>query len=91
MKIMDLLQKLELKKFAPSILQEIVTMYLYGSSITERLTEESDVDIAILPLHNSTGKERFIIISKIEDIFSKTLKGKGIFRELSVSNLRNLF
>jgi hypothetical protein len=33
--------ELAVKKFGPSIAEEIVAIYLYGSSITERLTEET--------------------------------------------------
>jgi hypothetical protein len=33
--------ELAVKQFGPSIAEEIVAIYLYGSSITERLTEET--------------------------------------------------
>jgi predicted nucleotidyltransferase len=91
MEIKDLLRKLKSQKLAPSIPEEIVAIYLYGSSITERVREESDIDIAILPLHNTTGEERLILIAKIEGIVSKTLKQKGIFREVSIADLRGRF
>ena len=76
MEIKDLLRKLKSKELTPSIPEEIVAIYLYGSSITEKVREESDIDIAILPLHNTTGEERLILIAKIEGIVSKTLKQK---------------
>ena len=57
MKIKDLLQELKSKTLALCIPEEIVAVYLYGSSITEKLREESDIDIAILPLHNTTGEK----------------------------------
>jgi len=42
-------------------------------------------------LHNTTGEERLILIAKIEGIVSKILKQKGIFREVSVADLRGRF
>lgn len=91
MKIKDLLQELESKTLALSIPEEIVGVYLYGSSITEKLREESDIDIAILPLHNTTGEERLVLIAKMESIVGKILKERGISREVSIVDLRGRF
>jgi predicted nucleotidyltransferase len=91
MVIMDLLQNLKSKNLAPSIPEEIVAIYLYGSSISERLREESDIDIAILPRHNTTGEERLVLIARIEGIVSKVLREEGIFRQVSIADLRGRF
>lgn len=91
MKIVDLLQKLKSKNLAVFIPEGIAAIYLYGSSISGRLREESDIDIAILPLHDTTGEERLILIAKIEAIVSKILKEKGISREVSIADLRGRF
>ena len=91
MKIKDLLQELKSKTLAPSIPEEIVGVYLYGSSITEKLREESDIDIAILPLHDTPGEERLVLIAKMESIVSKILKEREIFREVSIVDLRGRF
>jgi predicted nucleotidyltransferase len=88
MKIRDLLQELKSKALGLSIPEEIVGVYLYGSSITEKFREESDIDIAILPLHNTTGEERLVLIAKMESIVSKILKERGIHREVSIADLR---
>jgi predicted nucleotidyltransferase len=91
MEIIALLQKLKSKNLGPSIPEGIVAIYPYGSSISERLREESDIDIAILPLHNTTGEERLVLIAKIEGIVSKILKDKGISRPVSIADLRGRF
>jgi len=91
MEIMDLLQKLKSRNLALSIPEEIVAIYVYGSSISERLREESDIYIAILPRHNTTGEERLVLIAKIEGIVSKILKKKSIFRQVSIADLRGRF
>jgi len=91
MKIVDLLQKSKSKNLAASIPEKIAAIYLYGSSISGRLREESDIDIAILPLHDTTGEERLVLIAKIEAIVSKILKENGISREVSIADLRGRF
>jgi len=91
MKIMDLLQTMKSKSLAASIPEEIVAIYLYGSSMTERFREESDIDIGILPLHNTTVEERIVLIAKMESIVSKILKEREIFREVSIADLRGRF
>src|SRR3972149_9426929 len=91
MKIKDVLQELESKTLILSIPEEIVGIYLYGSAITEKLREESDIDIAILPLHNTTGEERLVLIAKTESIVSEILKERGLFREVSIADLRGRF
>ena len=91
MKIVDLFQKSKSKDLAAFIPEEIAAIYLYGSSISGRLREESDIDIAILPLHDTTGEERLVLIAKIEAIVSKILKENGISREVSIADLRGRF
>ena len=91
MKIMDLVQKLKSKNLAAFMPEGITAIYLYGSSISGRLREESDIDIAILPLHDTTGEERLVLIAKIEAIVSKILKENGISREVSIADLRGRF
>ncbi len=91
MKIVDLLQKLKSKNLAAFIPEGIAAIYIYGSSISGRLRDESDIDIAILPLHNTTGEERLVLIAKIEAVVSKIVKEKGISREVSIADLRGRF
>ena len=91
MKIVDLLQKSKSKNLAASIPEKIAAVYLYGSSISGRLREESDIDIAILPLHDTTGEERLVLIAKIEAIVSTILKEEGISKEVSIADLRGRF
>jgi len=91
MKIVDLLQKSKSKNLAASIPEKIAAVYLYGSSISGRLREESDIDIAILPLYNIADEEKLVLIAKIEGVVSKMLKEKGILREVSIVDLRGRF
>ena len=91
MKIANLVQKLKSKNFSAFIPEGITAIYLYGSSISGRLREESDIDIAILPLHDTTGEERLVLIAKIEAIVSKILKEEGISKEVSIADLRGRF
>ena len=91
MHLTDLVQNFKAEKLAFSIPEEIVAIYLYGSVITGRLREESDIDIAILPLHDTTGVERLVLIAKMESIVSKILKEKSILREISIADLRGRF
>jgi predicted nucleotidyltransferase len=88
---MDLLQKFQSKNLALSIPEEIVAIYLYGSSITGRFREESDVDIAILPSHNAIAEDRLILISKMESIVGKILKEMGVSKEISIADLRGRY
>jgi predicted nucleotidyltransferase len=85
------IQDFAAEKTASSIPEGIVAIYLYGSMITGRVREESDIDIAILPLHNIADEEKLVLIAKIEGIVSKMLKEKGILREVSIVDLRGRF
>jgi streptomycin 3"-adenylyltransferase len=74
-----------------SMPEELIAVYLYGSSVTGKLRVESDIDIAILPSYKTTEDERLIIISQVEGIIAKLLREKGIRREISIVNLRDKF
>ena len=90
-KLSRILQTLKTKRVASFMAQEIVAIYLYGSSAIGRFREESDIDIAILPSHRTTEEERLVLIAKIEGIIEKLLGGKGIHREISILDLRGKF
>lgn len=91
MQPVDLVHHFKAKNVALFIPEEIVAIYLYGSTTTGRLREESDIDIGILPLHNTTAEERLVLIAKMEGIVSKILKEKGIVMEVSIADLRGRF
>jgi predicted nucleotidyltransferase len=71
--------------------KEVVALYLYGSSVTGKLRNESDIDIAFLPSHKTTMKERLIIISKVKGFIEKLLREMGISREVSILDLREKY
>jgi predicted nucleotidyltransferase len=91
MQLTELVQDFTAEKLTLSIPEGIVAIYLYGSTITGKLRAESDIDIAILPLHNIADEEKLVLIAKIEGVFTKMLKGKGILREVSIVDLRGRF
>jgi len=87
LKITEILIKL--KEMDTSMPEELIAIYLYGSSITGRLRVESDIDIAILPSYKTTEDERLIMISQVESLIAKLLKERGTQREISIVNLRD--
>jgi predicted nucleotidyltransferase len=87
----ELVQDFTVEKLSSSIPEGIAAIYLYGSMITGRVREESDIDIAILPLHNVAEEEKLVLIAKIEGVVSKMLKEKDILREVSIVDLRGRF
>jgi len=72
-------------------LEGLTAIYLYGSVISGRLREESDIDIAILPSYKTTTDERLELISKVEDSISSLLKKIGVKRDLSILDLREKY
>jgi predicted nucleotidyltransferase len=82
---------MKLKEMGFLMPEELVAVYLYGSSVTGKLRVESDIDIAILPSYKTSGDERLILISQVESIIAKILGEKGIRREISIVNLRDKF
>lgn len=91
MQLTEWVQDFTAEKLAFSIPEGIGAIYLYGSTITGRLREESDIDIAILPLHSIADEEKLVLIAKIEGLVSKMLKEKSILREVSIVDLRGRF
>jgi predicted nucleotidyltransferase len=63
----DTIINLKSKINSCSIPKEIVAVYLYGSVIERRLRKESDIDIAVLPSHKTTGEERLGLMARIEN------------------------
>lgn len=86
--IIDRLRRENISSLLP---EELVALYLYGSSVKGRMRKESDVDIAILPSHEVSEEEKLILIAKIEGIFEKLLREKGMRREISILDLRGKF
>ncbi|MBI4825007.1 MAG: nucleotidyltransferase domain-containing protein [Nitrospirae bacterium] len=72
-------------------LEGLVALYVYGSLISGKLREESDIDIAILPCYKTTDDERIELISKVEGCVSSILKDTGVQREVSVLDLRGKY
>jgi predicted nucleotidyltransferase len=87
----EILQKMKSKSIAFSVPEEIIVIYLYGSSARGVLREESDIDVAILPSHKTTEEERLGLIARVEGIIDKLLRKKGIHREISILDLRGKF
>lgn len=71
--------------------EEVAAVYLYGSAVKDRLREESDVDIAILPSHRFAEEGKLVLIAKMESIVDKLLRAKGVKREISILDLRGKF
>ncbi len=87
MQLADILLKVKSK----DIPEGVIAIYLYGSSVTGGMREESDIDIGFLPSHKTTVDERLVLISKVESIVAKLLGEKNIRREISVVDLRGKF
>lgn len=87
----EILQKMKSKGIAFSVPEEIIAIYLYGSSARGVLREESDIDVAILPSYKTTEEERLGLIARVEGIIDKLLRKKGIQREISILDLRGKF
>ncbi len=89
--IINILHKFKSKDLASSMPEELIALYLYGSSVKGVLREESDIDIAIFPSHRAKEDERLILIAKAESIFDKLLRENGVWREISILDLRGKF
>jgi predicted nucleotidyltransferase len=91
MQVNEILRKVRSENISRPIPKEIVALYLYGSSVTGKLRNESDIDIAFLPSHKTTKEERLIIVAKVEGFIEKLLRKMGISREISVLDLREKY
>ena len=91
MQVNEILRKVRSENIFRPILKEIVALYLYGSSVTGKLRNESDIDIAFLPSHKTTEEERLIIVAKVEGVIEKLLRKMGVSREISVLDLREKY
>jgi len=91
MQLNELLRKMRSDKISGSIPKEIIALYLYGSSVTGKLRNESDIDAAFLPSHKTTKEKRLIIIANVEGIIEKLFREMGISREISVLDLRDKY
>ena len=70
-----IINELELKSLSSAVSEELVALYLYGSSVKGRLREESDVDIAILPSHKIDDEERLVLIAKSRRRYRQASQG----------------
>jgi len=91
MQVNEILRKVRSENISRPIPKEIIALYLYGSSVTGKLRNESDIDIALLPSHKTAGDKRLIIIAKVEGMIEKLLRERGISREISVLDLREKY
>jgi predicted nucleotidyltransferase len=91
MQLNEILRKIASDKISGPIPKEIIALYLYGSSVTGKLRNESDIDIAFLPSHKTAKEERLIIIAKMEGMMEKLLREMGISRQISVLDLRGKY
>jgi predicted nucleotidyltransferase len=91
MQVNEILRKVRSGKIYRPIPKEIVALYLYGSSVTGKLRNESDIDIAFLPSHKTAKEERLIIMAKVEGMIEKLLREIGVSREISVLDLREKY
>jgi predicted nucleotidyltransferase len=91
MKLKEIPRKVRSENISRPIPKEIIALYLYGSSVTGKLRNESDIDIAFLPSHKTAEDERLIIIAKVEGMIEKLLREMGISREISVLDLREKY
>ncbi|MCK5505716.1 MAG: nucleotidyltransferase domain-containing protein [Thermodesulfovibrionia bacterium] len=69
----------------------LTAVYLYGSAISGRLRKDSDIDIGILPFHNTTTDERLELISKVEGVVTGILKKNNLQKDVSVLDLRGKY
>jgi predicted nucleotidyltransferase len=74
-----------------SELKELTAIYIYGSLISGKLRNESDIDIAVLPSYKTTDDERLELISKVEGAVSSIIKDAGEQRDISLLDLRGKY
>jgi predicted nucleotidyltransferase len=91
MQLAEIIRKVRLENSSPPIPKEIIALYLYGSLTTGKLREESDIDVAFLPSHKTSEKERLILIAQVEGIIEKLFREAGALREVSVLDLRGKY
>lgn len=71
--------------------EKVVAVYLYGSAAKNALRVDSDVDIAILPLFDTSDDESLQLICQVEAIITKSLKQIGIKNDVSIFNMRGKY
>ena len=91
MQLAKILRKIKSENISQPIPKEIIALYLYGSSVTGKLREESDIDVAFLPSHKTSEEERLILIAKVEGMIEKLFREAGALREVSVLDLRGKY
>jgi predicted nucleotidyltransferase len=68
---------------------DISALYLYGSALTGKLRQDSDIDVAVLPSLNIKDDDVFALIAKAEDVVSRAARRIGLKQEVSVLNLQD--
>lgn len=91
MKFLNINELLKSKMKEIPMPDRIVAIYVYGSIIHDKLRNDSDVDIAMLPSFETKDLERLQLISKVQAIILKAFKSIGIDREVSVLDLRGKY
>lgn len=82
----------ELKKaLKDEKIPNLAAAYLFGSATTGKLRQDSDIDIAILPVPGISKDEVLILISHVEDIIAKKLSKSGIKKDISIINMVDRF
>jgi len=69
----------------------VIALYLYGSFIKGRLREDSDIDIAVLTEHFMEPEKRLILISEIEDLFSRIFNALGFSHNVNIMDMRSRY
>lgn len=86
--ILDVLRE-ELKKVA--VPDGVAALYAYGSIVRDTFRNDSDIDIAMLPSHDTNDMERLRLMSQVEAIIGSALHSQGIHREISVLDMRGKY
>ncbi|MDW7972768.1 MAG: nucleotidyltransferase domain-containing protein [Thermodesulfovibrio sp.] len=66
-------------------------VYFYGSLAKGLLTQDSDIDIAILPAPNTAKDQILSLISQVEDIVAKKIFRLWIKKDISIINMADRF
>lgn len=92
MKEQNLIKALKRKLESKNIDRRIVALYLYGSIISgKKLRDDSDIDIAMLVSHKTSGVERVALISEIEELFTNIFISLGINNQISILDMRSKY
>lgn len=74
---------------ANQVPSDIISLYIYGSAVKNRLRDDSDVDIAMLTKYHVDAIGRIELIASVEAVATSILMGIGIRNETSVFDLRS--